>query len=422
MRLCILFTMALIVPGFAETGVQKVDGSNYTSIPVSTATTGMPFRLVIMGDGFKDTEQAAFNTAVDNLVTDFQTRAPFSLNTCALHVYRINVASTDSGVDHPSASPATTKNTYLNVRYGKAPEPVRCITSDTPEKIRKTAALAPAADFILVLANDTEHGGCFTNGIAFASMNNTDAVVAHELGHQIGGLADEYSCYLCDGSAADNTRAYTDPEPAQRNVTIDARRTNPKWGTFVASTTAIPTITPPATATDPGFREGAHTFATGIYRSEANCLMRDLGQPFCAVCSRELGSKLHFRCGDCATNPGGLPCIISTLQKDFQIIYPLPRWQLRWPIPYCPRCPQISLTDRFEYILKGAGLTASLRVLDSDGRVLATANAGRTGTIAINWSGTRSTEYWIELDTGGPLQPTTLRSEFKRNGVRQNLP
>lgn len=420
MRLCILFTMALTMLSFAETGVQKVNGSNYTSIPISAATTGRPYRIVIMGDGFKDTEQAAFNTAVDNIANHLRTQAPFAANACALQLYRINVASKDSGVDHPSSSPVVAKDTYLNVRFGNPGEATRCITSDTPEKIMKTASLAPGHDYVLVIANDAEYGGCYTNGITFTSTTNASIVAAHEFGHQIGGLADEYACYLCDGT--DDNRPYTGAEPAEVNVTTDARRTNPKWGPFVNPVTAIPTTTPPAAATELGFRAGGLYFASGIYRSEDTCMMRDAGRPFCVTCTTALGARLDSRCGECAVNPVGLPCIISKLQKDFQIRYPLPRWQPRWPIPYCLRCPFISPTDRFEYILKGAGLTASLRVVDSAGRVLATATASRNGTIAINWSGARSTEYWIELDTGGPLQPTTLRSELKRNGVRQNLP
>lgn len=420
MRLIALTIFCFALPVFAQTGVQKVDGNNYTVIPLAPVPDGKPFRLVVMGDGFKAGEQAAFNTAVDNLVADLRARAPYSLNTCALDIYRINVASKDSGIDHPASTPAVTRDTYLNTRFGRTGEVVRCITSDTPEKIRKTAALAPAADFILVLANDAEYGGCFSNGIAFASMASTNEVVAHELGHQIGRLADEYTCLLCDGT--DNNRAYSGTEPDDRNTTIDLLRTNPKWGGTIAPTTAIPTITPPAAATEPGFRLGAATFATGIYRSEENCMMRDLSQPFCAQCSRELGAKLHFHCGDCVTNPGGLPCILSIIQANFQIHYPLPRWQFRWPVPPCYHCPFIALSDRFEYILKGAGRSASLRVIDSSGRVLAAGRAGRDGAIAVSWSGARSAEYWIAVDTGGTLGPTTLRSELKRNGLKQSLP
>jgi hypothetical protein len=213
---------------------------------------------------------------------------------CAFNAWRVNVVSAESGIDHPRLG--VFKATELDCRFGNINEPDRCITSDSPAKCYEAAAYCPGYDAICVLVNDSMSGGCATGEFVFSSISvDFIAILPHELGHRIGALADEYSCYLCEPGEV--TQPYTGPEPPAPNVTSQTKRKNIKWKDLIASRTHLPTTqdNPPGVV---GLWTGAWYRQTGIYRPQSLCMMRMLGWPFCAVCDRELDSQLAGYCTD----------------------------------------------------------------------------------------------------------------------------
>lgn len=159
-------------------------------------------------------------------------------------------------------------------------------------------------DYIIIMANsNTYGGGAIYNCYAVSSLSNkAEVVLTHELGHSIGGLADEY---------VDPNLSYGDmhsliEEPIEPNITTLVDFAN-KWASMVNSDTPIPTPDPsasnrtenvdrstiiPITTLDSanlllGAYEGAGYHAKGIYRPLPHCMMRDYA-PFCPVCSKRL--------------------------------------------------------------------------------------------------------------------------------------
>lgn len=76
------------------------------------------------------------------------------------------------------------------------------------------AALAAQAHQVVVLANSTKYGG-IGGSVATSSGGNAAAglITVHELGHSLGGLADEYDYYLRAGLEEDAAKDVTIPAP-----------------------------------------------------------------------------------------------------------------------------------------------------------------------------------------------------------------
>ena len=111
-------------------------------------------------------------------------------------------------------------------------------------------------------------------------------VLPHELGHSIGGLADEY---------VDEDLSYGDMhaltfEPTESNITtlVDF---DSKWAAMLPKGTPIPTPADNSVSRREngpmGVYEGAGYHSKGIYRPVMHCMMRDYA-PFCPVCAKRL--------------------------------------------------------------------------------------------------------------------------------------
>ena len=145
-------------------------------------------------------------------------------------------------------------------------------------------------DHIIIMANSTTYGGgAIYNFYAMSSLNEMAyKVLPHELGHSIGGLADEY---------VDEDLSYGDihalsQEPVEPNITTLVDFSS-KWQALLPAGTPVPTPADesvPRTENGPlGVYEGAGYHSHGIYRPTMRCMMRDYA-PFCPVCSRRLNA------------------------------------------------------------------------------------------------------------------------------------
>lgn len=252
------------------------------------------FNLVIMGDGYQASEMTTYENQVQQVVNALNTQLVFGACGASINIYRVNISSDDSGTDKPTPcyGTSTLHDTYLDTRYCADGSTQRCIGSTNAALIQATAnAATPNWHFVLVLVNDTEHGGCRWGNIAYSSITaGFQDTVIHELGHAIGDLADEYEEFL---------GTYVGGEPTKANITKATNRADVKWHDLILATTAVPTWektncsafqTPPAALNGVvgTFEGGNRSYTCGIYRSQSTCMMRDTSQPFCAACSRRL--------------------------------------------------------------------------------------------------------------------------------------
>jgi IgA Peptidase M64 len=404
----VLMTFASLVAR-AEVAVQvQPTGLTYTPILVNGSSTSK-FDIVFIGDGFTKNEQTAFNNKVKEAVAALQNRPGYSARMCGFNIWRVNVLSTDSGIDHPKDG--ISKNTELDCRYGNpaADEAERCIVSDSPAKCFEAAANAPARDAVFVLVNDTQWGGCAGEIVCSSIAAGFDGIITHELGHGLGKLADEYDCYVCDGT--DDNRTYSGNDLKAVNITNNTDRATTKWHDLIQATTTIPTTTdtPPGVV---GLWEGGGYYRRGLFRPQNICHMRQTADPFCAVCARKLDGDLAIRC-----------MAVLDLLKNRRFIW---REPLRFPIPICLSCPQppeSNPLDRVTLQLAGLPRDAIVRIVDSQGKLIAQGQPSANG-VNVDFQSSRAERYFAEVILAQSMtsREVTLRTELFQNGQAQELP
>ncbi len=257
------------------------------------------WNLVIVGDGYRAGEIAQYHTDVQNFLDRIYHTPPFDDLWCGINVHRIDVVSTASGADDPTAcagGSGATPHTYFDATFCSPWNGTlldRLLTVDSGLAQSVAAARVPDVDQVLCIVNASKYGGS-GGAVATCSTHPQAAEIAiHEIGHSAFDLADEYE----NGGTASGA------EPAEPNVTFDPNRATNKWRDLVAATTPMPSscygdcaagCTPPAApppAGAVGAYEGAYYVHCGAYRPLPNCYMRDYS-PFCPVCARVIRQVL----------------------------------------------------------------------------------------------------------------------------------
>jgi hypothetical protein len=267
-----------------------------------SAPRNRAFNVVLLGDGFTAGEQGTFDGACSSFVAAFLAAPPFDGLLSALNVFRINVASTDSGADDPVAAGGTgaTARTYFDSTFG-ANGIRRLLVCNNTTAFQVAAAHVPEFTVVLVVVNSNVHGGSGGALGTYSLAPGAEEIAIHEMGHTAFGLADEYPYYA--GGDEPGQAHHPPGEPSEPNVTTTSDRNALKWRWAVAPATAIPTMTnpdcsqvdgraSPVPAGTVGLFEGAHYYHCGAYRPEWECKMRSLGVPFCRVCSQAIRNRI----------------------------------------------------------------------------------------------------------------------------------
>lgn len=224
------------------------------------------FDLVFVGDGYTESQLGTFSQHVQSTFAEIMSIEPFKSHRRQFNVWQVNVPSPQSGVDNDPRF-GINRDTALDMGFwcGNT-ERLLCVNET---KANQYAAQAADVEQVLALANSTKHGGA-GGGVATASGGSPSAgqTAVHELGHSIGGLADEY-----DNGGGD---LYTGPEPQQINVSTYQRTTmawrRAKWYRWLGQNT------PDGGVIDT--YQGAYYYRRGIHRPSHNSIMRTLGSQF----------------------------------------------------------------------------------------------------------------------------------------------
>ncbi|HEX7288782.1 MAG TPA: M64 family metallopeptidase [Candidatus Angelobacter sp.] len=263
--------------------------------------------LVVMGDGYAAGDQTKYNNDVQTLVIDGVFGHDFFReDQNAFNIFRLNLVSHDSGVSQrvydehgtpmngadDTIVSTTIKDTAL--RYIWSGSWAHCWlegSADTSTRVQNAlAASVPSYNFVVVLLNQDSYGGCGGGGFQVVPRGVTWPVLAHEYGHGIGGLADEYT----------GAGAYTGgPTNANNCSTVTDRNTN-FWKRFISPGTAVPTTFSAGMDSNRtvGIFEGCGTRDTGIYRPVESCRMRSNSPNYCPVCYTKMKKSLYSSVGD----------------------------------------------------------------------------------------------------------------------------
>lgn len=269
--------------------------------------------IVVMGDGYTSADQAAYNTKVNDMVVNGMFGNDFFKEVQnAFSVYRLNLNSVDSGVstrtydlhgtpNDPSDDTivnTTPKNTALKYIFSGAwahcwLEHSSSGGTNLTEQAKNNALAAnglSAADYIVVILNDPGFGGCNRGPRDIVQTQGVHwTVLAHEAGHGIGGLFDEYH----------NVAAAFTGTVNNRNCSTTLNRNTVFWKRFVSPATAVPTTFAAGMDSNRtvGEFQGCATRQTGIFRPVENCRMKGNTPNFCPICQTLMRKDLYGNLG-----------------------------------------------------------------------------------------------------------------------------
>ncbi len=246
--------------------------------------------LVCVGDGYVATELSNYAAQVDYIIGGLFDREPYASYASYFNVHRVDVISSESGVDN-DPDEGISRDTALDMGFYTGGFE-RALSVNLVNAYARAAA-APDVDHVFALANSTKYGGMGYPGgnLATVSAGHGLAVTLaqHESGHSLGNLADEY--FPNDGTV------YSGPEPEQRNASKEIAETmamsGHKWAAWLGE--------------DPGTRYsglvgtylGAAHVPLGLYRpTDISCMSLN-GAPF------------------------NLPCIEAFLIEFYKIVDPI---------------------------------------------------------------------------------------------------
>jgi hypothetical protein len=278
---------------------------------------GAKKNIAILGDGFTAADQTTYNNWVtNNVMNDLLLRDYFFEDASAFNIFRVNLESVDSGVttrvydlhgtpsnpNDDTIASQVNRNTPLQMIFSGSWAHCWMEYSNNTDALIKAAVKkwVPDAQFTIIVLNTMGFGGCGGGGRAHVTLGGGWSVIAHELGHGMADLADEYSV----------AGAYSGSEPGRVNITINTNRSTTKWGNFIAPSTPVPTGVgagagynqgpKPAgwsDSDDAGIFEGGNTNDTGVYRPVVNCRMNGNSPPYCPVCYTAMKSLVHTASG-----------------------------------------------------------------------------------------------------------------------------
>lgn len=255
-------------PALALAFAAALSGQTVRTI-VNNGATSNRYDVVILGDGYRDVEQARFDADCTTFTAALFAKEPYLTFGRYFNVHTVYRASRESGADQPDVVPPIVRDTVYDASYNFGGT-ARCLYINNTGQALADAALAPANEGrILVLVNDSRYGGC--GGQFAVSYNGTSMteVQIHEMGHSVGGLADEYWY---------TGQSWGGGEPGEPNAT--ANSAGSKWSLWLGSNGI-------------GAFQGCRYCEIGLYRPWDNCLMRSLGRPLCSVCGEALVLRAH---------------------------------------------------------------------------------------------------------------------------------
>jgi hypothetical protein len=244
--------------------------------------------IVILGDGYDSLEMNQYLNDARDAMEELLEESPFKENRERFNVWAVKAPSPESGVDEPLKDSycATLFDTSFNT-FGLA----RYSLSMNTKAIHDVAALAPH-DFIILIFNSPRYGGggIYHHYAVVSGQNPAPGVLAHEMGHCMAGLGDEY---------VDSTVAYVDfypkgIEPWEPNITALIDGTGCKWQGLIDEGTPVPTPDQGKYDGRIGCFEGAGYKAEGLYRPSRDCIMRSCRNGYCTVCSKSLIDTIRF--------------------------------------------------------------------------------------------------------------------------------
>ena len=272
--------------------------------------------LVFLAEGYTADQEEKFTRDAKRMTDYLFSIAPYKAAKPRFNVRGVFRASVEAGTDQPNEH--VFHNTVLNASFNTLGID-RYLLLEENHRMHQMAARVPY-DTIVVLVNSTVYGGgsiCLDFCVCSADSSASALVFAHELGHGLAYLADEYV-----GNVSYSDMYPEGVEPVEPNITRQLDRDQIKWRAFLTKEVALPTrsqvnppggnqvnppggnqVNPPSgNQVNPtggnivGAFEGGGYLAKGMYRSQQKCWMgsNEPSTGFCAACSHAIEQMIDY--------------------------------------------------------------------------------------------------------------------------------
>ena len=248
--------------------------------------------ILFIPDGYAQSDAKTLNYDMKRFAKYVMNCSPYKENRRHVNIRAIKGFSEQSGITQPQNNIYV--NTLVNCTYN-ALDLDRYLMCPGVWNLHEVADDAPY-DVIIIICNSDKYGGGGIYNFYCTVYNHgkyPDYVIVHEMGHLIGGLADEY--YTSEVSVQDFYPAGVEPTEPNLTTLVDF---SSKWADKLESGTPIPT--PPVSKGDPnydriGVYEGGGYVAKGVYRPTLHCTMNSISyNDFCPVCRETLEKVIKY--------------------------------------------------------------------------------------------------------------------------------
>lgn len=244
---------------------------------IDSGPTDRRLDLVFVSEGYTTDRRDAFDGHVDAVVDHLLEREPWGRYASLFSVWKVFTPSDDAGIDLTPA--ADDVDSPFQCYYGCGNlEDDRLVCCDSAAVNTFVAAHAPFADGVMVLVDSSKYGGSGASdfSVSYTGDDNALRVAAHELGHTLISLWDEYSY----GYAQPSGEAFVSPNC----VASDAALTWPGWkGTTVEGATLD--------------RYPSCSFTDWDRPTPSQCLMNVLDHDWCPVCREAIIERIYTELG-----------------------------------------------------------------------------------------------------------------------------
>ncbi len=225
--------------------------------------------IVFLSEGYLEDQRQSFLADVRANLDYLETLEPYDRYLPLINVYALFLPSDEEGADHLETQPQSFADTALNCEFG-AYGIAHLLDCDL-NRVLNLASNAPADDVRVVLVNDPAYGGSGGPDFAVASTHEEmPRLVAHEMGHSDGELADEY-----DGGYGSGGAQVESPNCHWEDTGLP-------WDHWIE-------------ADSPGVDAFPVCWYTDYFRpTDDACMMRTLQDTFCVVCREQLARTILY--------------------------------------------------------------------------------------------------------------------------------
>ncbi len=248
--------------------------------------------ILFIPDGYAKSDAKLLKHDMRRFASYVMNCSPYKEMKNKVNIRAIKGYSEDSGITQPQNN--IFKKTLINCAYN-ALDLDRYLMCDGVWHLNDVADDAPY-DAIIIICNSEKYGGGGIYNFYCTVYNHgeyPDYVIVHEMGHLIGGLADEY--YTSEVSVQDFYPAGVEPVEPNLTTLVDF---DSKWKNMLDENMPIPT---PATGKGApeydqlGVYEGGGYVAKGVYRPAQHCTMHQIRyNDFCPVCRKTLEEVIDY--------------------------------------------------------------------------------------------------------------------------------